>query len=94
MFAGLHEEGSMEPTAFNRVQAAAAAIRAYRTALRCRASRTVADDVALARFRAYFPTASKIECRGTMRDFLAQERRIRQRVVARPIYKIELVLAN
>jgi hypothetical protein len=84
----------MEPTAFNRTQAAAAAIKAYRTALRCKASRTVADDVALARFRAYFPLASKIECRGTMHDFLAEERRIRQRVVARPLYKIELMLAN
>ena len=84
----------MEPTAFNKAQAAAAAIRAYRTALRCKASRTIADDVALARFRAYFPMASKIECRGTMRDFLAQERRIRQRMIARPLFKTELMLAN
>ena len=84
----------MEPTAFNKAQAAAAAIKAYRTALRCRASRTIADDVALARFRAYFPMASRSDCRSTMRDFLAQERRLRHRIAVRPARTIELMLAN
>jgi hypothetical protein len=84
----------MEPTAFNKAQAAAAAIKAYRTALRCKSSRTVADDVALARFRAHFPLASRTECRSTMREYLAQERRIRRRAAVRSAFTIELLPAN
>lgn len=74
--------------------AAEAAITAYRAARRARAGRQIADDVALARYRAYFPLATTMECRIRMHAHLAHERTLRQRTVTRPAFALELAGSN
>jgi hypothetical protein len=81
----------MEPIDVATTGAAEAAITAYRAARRSRASRTVADDVALARFRAYFPLATKDDCRGSMREHLSSWR-LQRREIRRPAFTAALVV--
>jgi hypothetical protein len=83
----------MEPIGLSQ-SAAAAAITAYRSARRSKVARRVADDVALARYRAYFPLASEGECRGKMREHLARERQMRQRAVERSNMSVMLAVSN
>jgi hypothetical protein len=66
----------MEPRAVDISESAAAeaAFQAYRDARRAQASRSIADDVALARYRAYFPLATRHQCRSSMRTHLAAKR--------------------
>jgi hypothetical protein len=82
----------MEPIDVATTEAAEAAITAYRAARRSRASRRVADDVALARFRAYFPLATKDDCRGSMREHLPSWRLSQRREIRRPAFTAALVV--
>jgi hypothetical protein len=84
----------MEPTAFFTVQAAEAAIAAYRAARRSRASRSVADDVALARFRAYFPLATGNDCRGVMREHISYKRSAQRRATRAATVPLALAVSN
>jgi hypothetical protein len=68
----------MEPVVVETADAAEAAFQAYRAALRSHVSRSIADDVALARYRAYFPLATDMECRSSIRTHLAAKRSARQ----------------
>lgn len=73
----------MEPKAEREARAVVAAFQAYRAARRAQASDNVADDVALARFRAYFPLATQVEVRRQMRTHFATEWMSRQRGMIR-----------
>ena len=84
----------MEPIDLTILEAAEAAIAAYRAARRARAGRHVADDVALARYRAYFPLATDTECRSRMREHLAHERQLRHRALTRTIYALESAVTH
>jgi hypothetical protein len=84
----------MEPFDLSTTEAAEAALAAYRAARRSMASRSIADDVALARFRAYFPLATASECRHRMLAHLVVRRSARQRVSTRPGYSAALVVSN
>ena len=84
----------MEPIDLTTREAAQAAIAAYRAARRARASRRVADDVALARFRAYFPLATGDDCRGTMRVHMSYTRLMQGRTVSKPLFPAVLVTSN
>ena len=63
----------MEPRRTMANKAIQAAFEAYREARRSQASSTVADDVALARFRAYFPLATRNEVHRKLREHFATE---------------------
>jgi hypothetical protein len=69
----------MEPRRAMAKKAIQAAFDAYRAARRSQASNAVADDVALAKFRAYFPLATLSEVRGKLREHVAAETISRQR---------------
>jgi hypothetical protein len=84
----------MEPVHLTALEAAEAAMTAYRAARRARAGRQVADDVALARYRAYSPLATNMECRNRMREHLEHERTLRQRTLARATFALELAISN
>jgi len=84
----------MEHLGTSAPHAAEAAIAAYRAARRAKASRIVADDVALARFRAFFPLATVNDCRFRMREYLAHTRMVRQRAIVRAAYALELAVSN
>lgn len=71
----------MEPRRAMAQKAIQAAFKAYRAARRSQASSTVADDVALARFRAYFPLATRGEVHRKLREHFATEWMPRQRRV-------------
>lgn len=73
----------MEPIAMGMSDAAEAAFRAYRAARRSHATRNIADDVALARYRAYFPLATESECHLSIRIHLAAKRSARQLLLRR-----------
>jgi hypothetical protein len=83
----------MEPTDLDTMHAAEAAITAYRAARRSQASRSVADDVALARFRAYFPLATESDCRGVMRNHLFSKRLAQRRAIKETRSALALALA-
>jgi hypothetical protein len=68
----------MEPIVVGASDAAEAAFQAYKAARRSHVSRSIADDVALARYRAYFPLATNTECRLSIRMHLAAKRSARQ----------------
>jgi len=84
----------MEHLGLSMAHAAEAAITAYRAARRAKASRLTADDVALARFRAYFPLATASDCSHRMREHLAHARVLRQRAIIRAAYGLELAVSN
>jgi hypothetical protein len=83
----------MEHLGMSVSHAAAAALAAYRAARRANASKTVADDVALARFRAFFPMANGDECRDRMQEHLA-DASLLGRSVARTACALELAVSN
>jgi len=84
----------MEPIDLTTAHAAEAAVAAYRAARRLQASRSVADDVALARFRAYFPLASESEYRGVMREHLSHKRSALRRFVRETRLQLALAVSN
>lgn len=84
----------MEPIDVATRGAAEAAIEAYRAALRSKASRSVADDVALARFRAYFPLATKDDCRGSMREHLSSRHVMQRQDVRGRAFAAALVVSS
>ena len=84
----------MEPIDVATRGAAEAAIEAYSAALRSKASQTVADDVALARFRAYFPLATKDDCRGSMHEHLSSLRVMQRQDVRRTAFAAALVVSS
>jgi hypothetical protein len=84
----------MEHLVTSAPHAAEAAITAYRAARRAKASKIVADDVALARFRAFFPLATASECRHRMHEHLAHTRLLRQRAIIRAAYALDLAVSN
>jgi hypothetical protein len=84
----------MEPIDLTTHEALEAAVAAYRAARRTRAERHVADDVALARYRAYFPLATDSECRSRMREHLEQERLLRQRILMQTRSALDLAVSN
>jgi hypothetical protein len=84
----------MEPIDLTMYEAVEAAVAAYRAARRNQAEHHIADDVALARYRAYFPLATDNECRCRMREHLEQERLSRQRTLVRTLSALDLAVSN